>query len=106
MANKELSRAALLVKLNLVARYGYYSDERPVVSFIEDEQCYVVSWEGGPFDWATNDPYWLHEEIVPMMKEFKVDTRYNAEEYEPYFDELPGFYYEPVTGSQLSIRES
>jgi len=122
----ELRQVAEKVKMDLIARYGYFTEDRPVVTFgidliggiwtldkrgeteASDEECEnpyaVVSWECGPPQWSTGDTYWLHEEIAPLMQEFGVDPKYDSSKYKPYFDEVEGFYMEPVNSYQLAIR--
>jgi len=93
--------AAKKVAQNLVDRYGYYTDQKPVVRQV-DNDTYSVSWDG-PTDWATNDTYWFHEEIADMMSEFGGDTSYDSSKYKPFYDQIPGFYMEPYSGYELRI---
>lgn len=88
------------VAKDLVDRYGYYTDDKPVVREIDGG--YSVSWNG-PTDWATNDTYWFHEEIASMRAEFGGDTSYNEEDYKPYYDDVRGFTLEPINGYELGI---
>lgn len=97
---KKLMKEANRVAGELLENYGYYTSDKPVVR--EGEHCALVAWDG-PTDWATNDPYWLHEEIADYVAEFGGSTKYNAEAYKPYYTEKPGFYYEPYDGYTLGV---
>lgn len=96
-----LRGAANRVAQNLVDRYGYYSDDKPVVRQV-DRDTYSVAWNG-PSDWATNDTYGFHEEIAGEMAEFGGDPSYKSDSYKPFYDEIPGFFMEPNTGYELHI---
>jgi hypothetical protein len=96
-----LKGAANRVAQNLVDRYGYYSDDKPVVQQV-DRDTFSVSWNG-PSDWPTNDTYGFHEEIAGDIAEFGGETAFDADSYKPYFDEIPGYYMEPNTGYELHI---
>ena len=100
-ARMSLKDAANKVAKTLVDRYGYYTDDKPVVRQVDDE-TYSVAWNG-PTDWATNDPYWFHEEVASMMAEFGGDTSFDPKKYKPFYDEIPGFYMEPYSGYDLRI---
>lgn len=96
----KLRKEAERVAATLKERYGYYTDFEPKV---EDHGDFAtVAWEG-PMDWPTGDTYWLHEEVAPMMAEFGADTAYKPENYKPYWDERPGFYYEAHNSTTLGI---
>ena len=99
-SNMSVGDAAQKVADTITDRYGYYSDDEPVVR-VHDRETASVSWEG-PMDWTTNDPYWFHEELVGMGME----SDYNADNYKPYFDEIKGFEMEPYDGYTLMIRKS
>ncbi len=103
----KLRQAANQVKLSLTARYGYFSEDKPIVTIRDGESPggphAVVSWECGPPQWATNDTYWLHEEIAPVIAEFSVNTQYKASYYKPYFDEIEGFIMEAINSYELGI---
>jgi hypothetical protein len=97
---KKLMKEANRVAGELLENYGYYTSDKPVVR--EGENCALVAWDG-PTDWATNDTYWLHEEVADYAAEFGGGKKYNAEAYKPYFTEKAGFYYEPYDGYTLGV---
>jgi hypothetical protein len=100
----DIKQVAEQVIATLSERYGYYTEQEPTL--IEREDSVLVSWECGPYQWAGNDPYWLHEELAPMMAEFGADTSYNPDNYKPYYDEVSGFDFEPEESFSLAIREA
>jgi hypothetical protein len=91
--------AATAIANVLSSRYGYYTDDVPKVE-VHDRETASVSWDG-PMDWTTNDPYWFHEELASSG--FGGD--YSEGDYEPYYDEIPGFETEPYNGYTLMVRK-
>lgn len=99
-SNMSLGDAAKKVADTLVDRYGYYTDDEPVIR-VHDRESASVSWDG-PTDWAMNDPYWFHEELVG----YGLESDYSADNYKPFFDDIPGFELEPYDGYTLMIRRA
>ena len=107
-----LQEAGERVKAQLSERYGYWNESNPVMMTCDDTRdnginSVQVSWECGPPQWASQDTYWMHEELIYMMEEFTMGQDncfiYDPMDYTPFFDELDGFEYEPVDSFTISI---
>jgi hypothetical protein len=105
MNMKRIKTVATEIAATLVKRYGYYTDDKPFVEIVSPTHA-RVAWNG-PTDWATNDPYWLFEEVASMMVEFTGEyPKYDAEKYKPFYDEFDGYEIEAETGYSISIRRA
>jgi hypothetical protein len=104
-----VKQAAEQIKSNLIERYGYFTDSEPMIDVRQtlhgssEPTHALVIWECGPPEWATGDTYWLHEEVAHMLIEFGADPSYDPDQYKPYFDEIAGFYFEPVNSFTLAV---
>ena len=89
----------------LFKRCKDWSDAPPHVYKAEDGSVHVA-WEEGPPNWAMNDPYYAHEEMAAEFgMEFGGDLSYNADDYEPYYDDIPGVWIEPYNSFTVSITK-
>lgn len=107
-----LQEAGSKVIAQLIERYGYWSEDKPVTMLCDDQRdghvnSIQVSWECGPPQWALGDTYWMHEELVSMGQEFTMGKDncfiYDPMDYAPFFDQKDGFFYEPYDSFTLSI---
>lgn len=66
----------------------------------------VVYWESGPFEWAIDLDYAIHEEAAPELKAMGLSTKYKHPAV-PMLDELTpaGFYHEAVNGYSIALCE-
>lgn len=100
----KIEHAANHLAAVLMERYGYYTDDKPVIR-IENAEKAIIAWNG-PEAWATNDTYWLHEEFQILRMEAGIEPEeYNPDHYKPYFDNVPGFEIEAATSYSISIHK-
>ena len=99
-SNMSVGDVATKVANELTDRYGYYTDDEPVVR-VHDRESASVSWDG-PESWTQNDPYYFHEELVGMG----LESDYKEDNYQPFYDEVAGFEMEPYDGYTLMIRKA
>lgn len=87
---KMAQKIAAQIKKNI----GYYSDEKPTIS--EGENCHIITWEAGPFEWPTNDNHGLYEEMI--------NSGFPCEYvHKPYWVASKGCHVEPVNGYQIAV---
>lgn len=89
-------QAAMNIAAQLEKNIGYYTDEKPVVKKIDG--TWMVIWECGPMDWASNDNYYLHEELVGL-------GYYSAYEPANFWTEPNGFYAEAFNSYSIGVYE-